>query len=41
MWLPAITVIESIIRTFTDIVIIVVGFNMIKALNNYNDKNTK
>lgn len=41
MWLPAITVIESFLRIFAYITIIFIGFKMVKALNNYNDKNSK
>jgi hypothetical protein len=41
MWLPAITGIESCLRIFTDLVIIIVGFKMMRALNHYNDQNSK
>lgn len=41
MWIPAITVIESFLKDSAYIVIIIVGFKMAKALNNYNDKNSK
>lgn len=41
MWLPAIAAIESFLRVFAYITIIIIGFKMVKALNNYNDKNPK
>ena len=41
MWLPAITAIESLLRVFVYITIIIVGSKMIQALNTYNNKNSK
>jgi len=41
MWLPAITAIESLLRVFVYITIIIVGSKIIQALNIYNNRNSK
>ncbi len=41
MLLPILSTIESILKIFVYMTIIFVGFKMVQALNNYNNRNSQ